>query len=148
MDIGQSLWEVLNWPYPKFSIPVFYDVWGLVLWVLYEENMSGQEREHDTTDIAAPFPRSWVFWLCLVAACSEMTSLPIWRTGQLHITSNKTYFLTISHNNATGNMGNATVGRARGPCRFNNDTAMVLWIDSLTCSRHIFSQFSADGCSH
>lgn len=89
-----------------------------------------------------------VIWLCLVAACSEMTSLPIWRTGQLHITSNKTYFLTISHHNATGNMGNATVGRARGPCRFNNDTAMVLWIDSLTCSRHIFSQFSADGCSH
>lgn len=56
MDIGQSLWEVLNWPYPKFSIPVFYDVWGLVLWVLYEENMSGQEREHVTTDIVAPFP--------------------------------------------------------------------------------------------
>lgn len=54
----------------------------------------------------------------------------------------------LSHHKARRNMGNATVGGAVGPSRFNNDTAMVLWIDSLTCSRHIFSQFSADGCSH
>lgn len=69
---------------------------GVLLRALWSAHVWAGESVISLTPGTCPLPLGYLI-MSVATTGSNVTPLPIWCTGQLHVASNKMYFLTISH---------------------------------------------------